>query len=57
MSRAARRPALTALAVISMLAHGDDPNFGPYSKTVHQGLDYLIKGHGPDDRLHWAVDV
>jgi hypothetical protein len=40
--------ALTALAVISILAHGDDPNFGPYSKTVHQGLDYLIKAMDPD---------
>jgi hypothetical protein len=39
--------ALTALAVISILAHGDDPNFGPYSKTVHQGLDYLIKAMDP----------
>jgi hypothetical protein len=36
-------PALTALAVISILAHGDDPNIGPYSKTVHQGLDFLLK--------------
>jgi hypothetical protein len=36
-------PALTALAVVSILAHGDDPNFGPYAKTVHRGLDYIIK--------------
>jgi hypothetical protein len=36
-------PAITALAVISILAHGDDPNFGPYAKTVHRGLDFIIK--------------
>jgi hypothetical protein len=36
-------PALTALAVISILAHGDDPNFGPYAKTVRHGLDYILK--------------
>jgi hypothetical protein len=36
-------PALTALAVISILAHGDDPNFGPYSVTVRHGLDYILK--------------
>lgn len=36
-------PALTALAVISLLAHGDDPNFGPYSATIRHGLDYIIK--------------
>jgi prenyltransferase beta subunit len=36
-------PAVTALAVVSLLAHGDDPNFGPYSTTIHRGLDYVIK--------------
>jgi hypothetical protein len=35
-------PAITALAVISILAHGDDPNFGPYAKTVHRGLDFIL---------------
>src|SRR5580658_5542797 len=30
-------PAVTALAVVSLLAHGDDPNFGPYSTTIHRG--------------------
>src|SRR5580658_712875 len=29
-------PALTSLAVISLLAHGDDPNFGPYNTTIHR---------------------
>jgi hypothetical protein len=36
-------PALTALAVLSLLARGDDPNFGPYSATIHKGLDYILK--------------
>jgi hypothetical protein len=36
-------PALNAWAVISLLAHGDDPNFGPYSQTIHRGLDYILK--------------
>jgi hypothetical protein len=40
-------PAITALAVVSILAHGDDPNYGPYSKTVHQGLKYLLKNRDP----------
>jgi hypothetical protein len=35
-------PAITALAVVSILAHGDDPNFGPYAKTVHRGLDFIL---------------
>lgn len=36
-------PAITALSVISLLAHGDDPNFGPYSATIHHGLDFILK--------------
>jgi hypothetical protein len=40
-------PAITAFAVISILAHGDDPNFGPYAKTVHRGLDYILKQMDP----------
>ncbi|HEY3860806.1 MAG TPA: prenyltransferase/squalene oxidase repeat-containing protein [Verrucomicrobiae bacterium] len=36
-------PALTSLAVISLLAHGDDPNFGPYNTAIHRGLDYVLK--------------
>jgi hypothetical protein len=35
--------AIPALAVVSLLAHGDDPNFGPYSQTIHRGLDFLLK--------------
>jgi hypothetical protein len=40
-------PALTSLAVISLLAHGDDPNFGPYSTTIRHGLDYVLKHSDP----------
>ncbi len=38
-------PAVAALAVVSLLAHGDDPNLGPYSATIHRALDYILK-HG-----------
>lgn len=37
------RPAITALAVVSLLAHGDDPNFGPYKTPIHRGLDFILK--------------
>jgi len=40
-------PAVTSLAVISLLAHGDDPNFGPYSTTIRRALDYLLKHSDP----------
>ena len=38
-----KEPAVVALAVVSMLAHGDDPNFGPYSQPIHRGLDFILK--------------
>lgn len=40
-------PALNALAVVSLLAHGDDPNFGPYSQTIRRGLDFILKSMDP----------
>jgi hypothetical protein len=43
----AAEPAVTSLAVISLLAHGDDPNFGPYSTTIRRGLDYVLKHSDP----------
>jgi hypothetical protein len=35
--------AITSLAIVSLLAHGDDPNFGPYSVTIHHGLEFILK--------------
>ena len=36
-------PATAAMAMMSMFAHGDDPNHGPYAKSVKRCLDYLLK--------------
>lgn len=36
-------PAVVGLAVVSMLAHGDDPNTGPYAQSIRAGLDYILK--------------
>lgn len=36
-------PAVVGLAVVSMLAHGDDPNSGPYSQAIRRGLNYILK--------------
>jgi len=35
--------AVVGLAVMSMLAHGDDPVLGPYSQPIRRGLDYILK--------------
>jgi squalene cyclase len=38
-----KEPAVVGLSVVSMLAHGDDPNFGPYSQPIRRGLDFILK--------------
>lgn len=38
-----KEPAVVGLAVVSMLAHGDDPNTGPYAQAVKRGLEYILK--------------
>jgi len=41
-------PAVIALSVIAMLAHGDEPNFGIYSTAIRNGLDHLLKQMNKD---------
>jgi hypothetical protein len=36
-------PGVVGLALLSILAHGDDPNFGPYNQTLRRGLDFILK--------------
>ncbi len=36
-------PGVVGLAITTMLAHGDDPNFGPYSQNIRRGLDHILK--------------
>lgn len=35
-------PGVVGLATIAFLAHGEDPNHGPYAKQIRLGLDYII---------------
>lgn len=42
-----KEPAVVGLAVVSMLAHGDDPNFGPFSQSIRKGLDFILKQMNP----------
>ena len=35
-------PAVVGLAVVAMLAHGDDPALGPYAQSIRRGLDFVI---------------
>jgi hypothetical protein len=40
-------PAVVGLAVIAMLARGDDPNHGPYSQAIRRGLNHILKRTNP----------
>jgi hypothetical protein len=33
---------VVGLSVLAMLAHGDDPNFGPHSQAIKKGLGYIL---------------
>jgi hypothetical protein len=35
-------PGVCGLAVVAMLAHGDDPNVGPYNVAIRRGLDFIL---------------
>lgn len=35
-------PGVVALAVVAFLAHGEDPNHGPYRDVIRKGLGYLL---------------
>ena len=41
-------PATAAMAMMAMLAHGDDPNYGPYSKSIKRCLEYVLKNQSED---------
>lgn len=34
--------AICSLAVLAMLAHGEDPNTGPYAANIRKGLSYIL---------------
>ena len=35
-------PGVVGFAVIALLAHGDDPNHGPYSGNIKRGLNFIL---------------
>ena len=44
-------------AMLSILAHGEDPNYGPYKDTVHKALDFILKSQDAENGLHRHLDV
>ena len=38
-----KQPGVVGLALITMLAHGDDPNRGPFALAIKRGLNLILK--------------
>ncbi len=36
-------PGVVGLCITAILAHGDDPNYGPYRNQIKNGIDFIIK--------------
>ena len=37
-----RNPGVVGLCVVAMLAHGDDPNQGPYADKIKKGINFIL---------------
>lgn len=35
-------PGVVGLATVAFLAHGEDPNYGPYAKNIGKGISFII---------------
>ena len=38
-----QQPGVVGLAVLAVMAHGDDPNNGPYAKMVEKGIGFILR--------------
>jgi len=36
------QPGVAGLAVLAFLAHGEDPNYGPYATNIRKGIDFIL---------------
>ena len=46
------QPGVVGLSVVAMLAHGDDPNSGPYAQNIRRGLDVILNAVHAGNGLH-----
>ncbi|MDA0766855.1 MAG: terpene cyclase/mutase family protein [Verrucomicrobia bacterium] len=40
--RSGSEPGVVGLCVMAFLAHGEDPNYGPYAKNIANGVGYIL---------------
>jgi squalene cyclase len=41
-------PAVVGLAMVAILAHGDDPNLGPYAINIRRAIDFILRNQNKD---------
>lgn len=44
-----KEPGVVGLCVAAFLAHGEDPNHGPYAKNIRSGIDFIISQQNPNN--------
>lgn len=44
-----QQPGVVGLCLLAMLAHGDDPNHGPYREPIRRSLDFLLGKQLPEN--------
>lgn len=42
------QPGVVGLATVAFLAHGDDPNHGPFSRPIHRSLQFILKNQNTE---------
>ncbi len=42
-------PAVVGLSMLAILAHGEDPNVGPYAPAIRRGLDFILSNQKADN--------
>ena len=48
-SRYSSEPGVVALCILAFLAHGEDPNHGPYAKNISKALTYIRDNQNSDN--------
>lgn len=43
------QPGVVAFALMAFLAHGDDPEFGPYASNIRRATEFLLKQANPEN--------
>lgn len=51
------QPGVVGLAILSMLAHGEDPNNGPYAPSIKRGLNFILSQQSKETGYIGSLDT